>query len=433
MRRVWRSVSIDRMARRLALTLALSALLAAAFAASASAYSAGNPTSSGNPLAGQHWFIDWQEGMSQQQYLQYVQAGGKSLSEILFGPDPVIDPPPPPFPDEPDPMYPEEFAYRTDSGQSVWTALQQTDNANLLAHVPEKLKAKAKLIHKIARNPQTKRVTDSVPDPRYALQAYFERLEAAWPGALGFVYAYGLPHKFKDASTRTGGICGNFDPGAKGDAAYRKWVDGLVAGISGHRAIVFLEPDGIISMKCLSRRAKAARLEMLREAIAKLGKLAGVTVYLDAGHSGFMAKGRTINEKASWLKEAGVNEARGFFLNSTGYNRTKKEVAHGDKLVGLLGGKPHFIVSTAVNGNGPYVLKRKLKYANEQRCNPPGRALGEEPTVRTSSKNADAYFFIGDPGRSGANCPHKGMPRSPGGGKWWEWYALMLARNASWK
>ena len=430
------------MLRRIALIVAVASLLTAVLAQSAAAWTSSRPTSSGNPLADKKWYVDWQEGMSQKQYLQYVQRGGKSLDEILFGPLPEYTPPPGDtrYPEDPPVYYPdpyegEEYAkplLRSLPGRNVWQAMQSTDPSSLLTHVPANTRDKAKLILKIARNPQTKRVTDSVADPRYALHEYFERLDEAAPGALAFIYAYGLPHKFKDASTRAKGICGNFDPGARGDAAYRRWVDGLVAGIGAHHAVVFLEPDGIIAMKCLTRRAQGSRLDMLREAIAKLNKLANTTVYLDAGHSGFMAKGKTIDEKAAWLKEAGVNDARGFFLNSTGYNRTKKEEAHGNKLVGLLGGKPHFIISTAVNGNGPYVLRRKLKYANEQRCNPPGRALGEEPTVRTAGRNTDAYFFIGDPGRSGANCPHKGMPRSPGGGQWWEWYALMLARNARW-
>jgi endoglucanase len=254
------------------------------------------------------------------------------------------------------------------------------------------------------------------------------------PKDIAFFYLYRFPHRFKDEQTHSGPYCGGFDAdGARGEQEWRAWIEDVAIGLGDKPAAVFLEPDGLMTMSCLTKRAQRARFKMFRWAVHRLAVLANTTVYIDAGHSGWLGGPKSIRKKAAMLRRAGVLDARGFFLNATGYNWTKDEVAHGDKLVRLLGGKPRYVVSTAVNGNGPYKLNRRLRYPIEQRCNPPGRALGEEPTVRTASRFADAYLWVGDPGRSGARCPHPGMPTAPASGKWWEWYALMLARNAHWE
>ena len=387
----------------------------------ASAFNSANPTSGpDNPLANQHWFLDWQWGMSQRQYLQYVTNGNLDrLDRVVHGPS----------------VEQLRGLERNAAKRAMWPILQKTDPYSLLPNVAPSNQENARLMLKIARNPQTKRFGEFTTNPRRDVGEYLDRIEESNPGSLAFLYLYKFPHRFKNEVTHEGGLCGNFDAfGKRGDAAHRRWIDGVVAGIGDRPAVVYLEPDGLMTMKCLTRRAKAGRYASFRSAIKKLNALPNTTVYIDAGHSGWFGKKASVKTKARMLKKAGVLQTRGFFLNSTGYNWTQQEVAHGNKLVKLLGGKPRFIVSTAVNGNGPYKIRgRKLRYAAEQRCNPPGRALGPEPTVTTTSPFADAFMWIGDPGRSGAKCKHDNFPTSPQGGTWWEFYALHLARNAKWQ
>jgi endoglucanase len=377
--------------------LLVSVLIAFAAVPPAGAWDSTKPTSGpDNPLAGFDWRHDWRSPA----YLRYSAYGTQNLGFNT------------PWPD-------------TDIG--VAEAIQQ--------RIPPKNREKGRLLWKIVRNPLMKRLTAADPKPGNRLGGWF------WvtptfkrnPNELTFLYLYRFPHRFKDEQTHSGPYCGNFDAdGERGELEWRAWIENLAGGIADERTAVFLEPDGLMTMGCLTPEAQRRRYAMFRWAIQRLQAVPRTTVYIDGGHSGWMGGAKSIRTKARMLRRAGVLNARGFFLNATGYNRTKDEVAHGDKLVRLLGGKPRYVVSTAVNGNGPYELHRPLRYAIEQRCNPPGRALGQEPTVRTASRYADAYLWIGDPGRSGARCPHPGMPTAPTSGKWWEWYALMLARNAHW-
>ena len=396
----------------------------------AAAYINTNPTSGpGNPFAHRSWFIDWQWGMAQRQYLAY--ATDTSWNHVTTERDTLM-----------------RLVTRVSAGASyrgVPVRLLGGQLANefkthemyrhlnaaafdgrLASIMPGHRANDARLMWKLARNPETFRLTDKTPDVYGKAREYLDRIQQQQPGAMGFLYLYGLPHDYADPQRRTGSKCGNMRPPRSG-AWHRNWYDRVAAAIGGHPTVVFLEPDGLGTVTCLARRYKSERYRLLSYAAQKLEALPNTTVYMDAGHSRWFKP----RKKASMLRRAGVRHARGFFLNSTGYHLTRNEVAYGNKVARMVGGK-HFVVSTAINGNGPYKVRRK-RYAAEQRCNPPGRALGPEPSVQTSSRYADAYFWIGRPGLSGGRCPHRGQPIGPGGGKWWEWFALRLAERARWQ
>ena len=351
---------------RLLIPLCLVLFAGALMAPTAGAWSSSNPTSGpSNPLAGQRWFVDWRWGMSQRQYKTYKR---------------------------------------------------------------HHQRRKAALMYKIARQPQTKRFGGWVKHPEHDAREYMGQIERRAPGAMPFIYVYRFPHKGCAAKKRTwrGKYLAGYDAGGSREATrYRAWIDGLARGIGSHAAAIWLEPDGLGTIECLSARGRAIRYSLYRYAADRLGQNPNAAIYLDGGASDW----ETWQTQASRLRKAGVDNprVRGFFLNSTHYDWTSKNVRYGDRLATALGGK-HYVVSTAVNGRGPYRLRRAKRYFNEQRCNPPGRALGPEPTVQTASVWADAYVFIGDPGRSGGKC-HGG----PAGGKWFPEYALGLAKRASWK
>src|SRR5262249_30595430 len=99
------------------------------------------------------------------------------------------------------------------------------------------------------------------------------------------------------------------------------------------------------------------------------------------------------------------------------------------------GGK-HFLVDTGESGRGPLIPSSRVKYGNEDLCNPPGRGLGPVPTTKTGFKNVDAFVWIDNPGGSTAKTCPKGWPTVPGApssGTYWPAYAQMLVHNADYK
>jgi endoglucanase len=382
--------------RRTAACAALGALLV--LAPGASAYTSDLPTSQANPMANRTWFVDWEWGLAQRQYVQYLTGR---------------------------PLDPDDYITRR-----TWAARARTDAYGLLPRVPSHDRHKAQLMLKIARNPQTQRYGYWTRRPRQDVGWYLRRLRRTEPGSYTFFYLYRLRH---DGCIRRRSWSGHYDPSFSGETRrqarrYRRWMRGFARGLGQQPAAIFLEPDGLGALACLPRRAHARRYALLRYAVRQLRRDRNAAIYLDAGASDWVPA----RAMARRLRRAGVSATRGFFLNSTHYDWTSNNLRYGDRLSGLLGGK-HYVISTAVNGRGPYRLGRRRRYFNEARCNPPGRALGEEPTVRTGSIWADAYLWIGDPGRSGSSrCPHAGQPKAPPAGQWWEWYALDLAGRASW-
>ena len=98
-----------------------------------------------------------------------------------------------------------------------------------------------------------------------------------------------------------------------------------------------------------------------------------------------------------------------------------ESIRYGSALSRLLGGA-HFVIDTGRNGNGP----AGNDVEGLDWCNPPGRALGRDPTTDTGQRLVDAYLWVKEPGESDGTC--RGAPPA---GQWWPQYALELVRNAS--
>ncbi len=270
----------------------------------------------------------------------------------------------------------------------------------------------AQTLQKIAENPETRRYGAFTPRIGASVHADLDRAAREGQGTVPVLAIYRLKHI----------RCGGYADGPAEQAAYRRWIDGFASGVGNHRAVIFLEPDGIITTACLSGGGLRARLAELRFAGAKLTALPHAVVYLDAGAADALSPARA----AHLLRLARVDRLNGFFLNSTHFDWTSNEVAYGNRVSAMVGGK-HFVVSTAANGRGPLVPHSRVRFGNELHCNPPGRGLGVQPTTTTASPLADAYMWIGDPGRSSGPC----HPGDPPNGAWWPSYALGLAARAA--
>lgn len=221
-------------------------------------------------------------------------------------------------------------------------------------------------------------------------------------GTLPVLVAYNIP--LRD--------CGSYSAGGAASAtAYRAWIDAYAAGLASRRALVVLEPDAVAGIGCLSSGDQATRLDLLRYAVRTL-RDAGGLVYLDAGNN----RWQTASTVASRLINAGIELAAGFSLNVSNFFTTADEVAYGNAISALVGGK-HYVIDTSRNGLGAT--------PDAQWCNPEGRALGERPTSFTGRALVDAFLWVKVPGESDGSC--NGHPRS---GTWMPEYALGLARRA---
>jgi len=265
----------------------------------------------------------------------------------------------------------------------------------------------------IADEPGTARFGSfSWPNAGAAVHAYLVRAAHEEPGTVPLLATYRV----------VDGHCGDFTPAPADVTSYHAFIAQFSRGIGGRRAVLFLEMDALITSPCLSPRGVAIRMHELRDAINVLtARCPHLVIYLDGGAADALRAGRT----ARLLRRAGVAKIQGFFLNSTHFDWTSKEIRYGEEISRMTGGK-HFVVNTGENGQGPLIPRDRVHQGNEVLCNPPGRGLGPKPTTDTGYRNVDAFAWTSNPGESGGAC----VPGAPPTGTYWPAYALMLVRNA---
>ena len=257
----------------------------------------------------------------------------------------------------------------------------------------------AALLQQIADRPVARWLGDWVHDIGKEVDAAVSTITRA--GALPVFVAYNIP----------GRDCGSYSAGgANGSDAYRRWIQGFANGIRGRDAIVVLEPDALPGLDCLSAQGQQDRMALLRDAVHTL-KRQRAAVYIDAGN----ARWRSAETMAARLKQVDVASADGFSLNVSNYMNNAANIAYGERLSRLIGGK-HFIIDTSRNGLGTAT----------DWCNPRGQALGVAPTTNTGHPLVDAFLWIKQPGESDGTC--QGGPKA---GSWWNEIAIELSRAAS--
>lgn len=213
--------------------------------------------------------------------------------------------------------------------------------------------------------------------------------------------------------------CGGLSAGGLATAAeYRAWVDQVAAGLTRARAVVVVEPDALLHLdRCGDRDA---RLATLRHAVTVLSR-AGAEVYLDAASSNSFGWGTAaLRDMALRLRAAGVDQAAGFAVNTSNFQRSEHEVAYGRYLSALLGGAS-FVVDTSRNGNGALAGPDGTVW-----CNPAGRALGSPPRATGDGPHV-ADLWVKTVGLSDGTCAG-----GPAAGRLWEEYLLGLASRATW-
>ncbi|MBU4215682.1 MAG: glycoside hydrolase family 6 protein [Actinobacteria bacterium] len=222
---------------------------------------------------------------------------------------------------------------------------------------------------------------------------------AAAAGQTAVVVLYNIPNR----------DCGNYSAGGTTVEEYLPWVRQIDAQLHGD-VWVILEPDALTGATCGD---VAQRYRLLHDAGVIL-RGSGHRVYLDAGHSNWLAA----SDLADRLHQVGADAFDGISLNVSNFETTSDNVAYAREVSAAFGAPLHVVVDTSRNGNGPT--------PDHEWCNPPGRALGEPPRV-VADGTLDALLWIKTPGRSDGTC--EGGPTA---GAFWLPYALGLARSAHW-
>jgi endoglucanase len=210
--------------------------------------------------------------------------------------------------------------------------------------------------------------------------------------------AYNIPNR--DCSGASQG-------GASSPAEYQGWIDGIASSLSGKQAAVILEPDAL-ALSC-----GAATESLINYAVSSLRANPGVAVYIDGGHSNWVAA----NVMAQRLQSAGIAQATGFAVNVSNFQPTSALISYGKSLSGLIGNKP-FVIDTSRNGQGA---------RGAEWCNPAGAGLGEAPTTVTGDALVHALLWVKRPGESDGACGQCGGTPA---GQFCTPYALELAQNA---
>lgn len=212
---------------------------------------------------------------------------------------------------------------------------------------------------------------------------------------------YGIPDRDCTGGESSGGLA---------EPDYLPWVRAIAAA-AGDTSVAILEPDALpAAIQC---NVVDERVALLGQAAAALND-AGVTTYVDAGHSAWV----TADQLAPLLEQVGVGTVRGFSTNVSNYQPTEAEAAYAAALSRLLGGT-HYVIDTGRNGIGAGAVG--------DWCNPPGQALGREPAYAGDDSGLDAYVWVKPPGESDGSC-HGGPPA----GQLWPERAVALATAAGW-
>ncbi len=253
-------------------------------------------------------------------------------------------------------------------------------------------------------------------NPAHTVARFLESAERRHPDTVIQLSTYSLVHRH----------CAEDSSSPAFMKRYAAWIKGLAAGIGNFHVVMYLELDSLITTQCMAHTPYKLRdrLAELRGAVQTLETLPHTAVYIDAGAADAVGWRRD-----AWLlRQADVEDAQGFFVNSTHFDWTTKEVAYGQKIAQRLGGV-HFIVNTGENGQGPLAPVSRRLNGNEELCNPAGRGLGPE-SVQTGYKYVDGFMWFDNPGGSGGDGPGCGAGAPPTA-EFWAKYAVGLERRAN--
>ncbi|KAI9928753.1 hypothetical protein ASPWEDRAFT_149425 [Aspergillus wentii DTO 134E9] len=304
---------------------------------------------------------------------------------------------------------------------------------------------------------------DKVPTMGEYLKDIKSKNEAgASPPIAGTFVVYDLPDRDCAALASNGELA--IDDG--GVEKYKAYIDSIREQLSKYsdvHTILVVEPDSLANLvtnldveKCAN--AKDAYLECTNYALTQLD-LPNVSMYLDAGHAGWLGWPANLSPAAelyaSVYKNASSPAAvRGLATNVANYNAwsidTCPSYAQGNencdekKYVNALGPMladagfaAHFIMDTSRSGVQPTQQQQWGDW-----CNVKGTGFGARPTSETGDELQDAFVWVKPGGESDgtsdtsatrydAHCGYDdALKPAPEAGSWFQAYFEQLLSNA---
>ncbi|KAI9055814.1 hypothetical protein LZ554_000754 [Drepanopeziza brunnea f. sp. 'monogermtubi'] len=285
----------------------------------------------------------------------------------------------------------------------------------------------------------------------------------ASPKVAGTFVVYDLPDRDCAALASNG----EYSIANGGVANYKKYIDAIKALLvtySDVKVILVIEPDSLANLvtnmnvaKCSG--AASAYKECTTYAIQQLN-LPNVSMYLDAGHAGWLGWPANIGPAATLFgdlyRAAGSpSQVRGLATNVANYNAwsltTCPSYTQGNSicdeqkyvnaiapLLTAAGFPAHFIMDTSRNGVQP-----TAQNAWGDWCNLKGTGFGVRPTTNTGNALQDAFVWIKPGGESDGTSdtsavrydPHCGyddaLKPAPEAGTWFQAYFEQLLTNAN--
>jgi cellulose 1,4-beta-cellobiosidase len=299
------------------------------------------------------------------------------------------------------------------------------------------------------------------------MDTYLTNIEAlnkagASPEVIGAFVVYDLPDRDCAAAASNG----EYTIADNGVANYKAYIDSITAIVKNHPTTTIalvIEPDSLANLvtnlnvaECAA--AQSAYIECVTYAIQQLN-IPNVSMYLDAGHAGWLGWSANIGPAAQlftslWENAGKPAAVRGLATNVANYNAWTGACAsytQGDSncneelyvnalapLLSSSGFPAHFIMDTSRNGVQP---TSQLAWGDW--CNVINTGFGVRPTTNTGNVLEDAFVWI-KPGGECDGTSNSTAPRfdyhcaladalqpSPQAGTWFQAYFQQLLQNAN--
>ncbi|KAF9885953.1 hypothetical protein FE257_012128 [Aspergillus nanangensis] len=290
-----------------------------------------------------------------------------------------------------------------------------------------------------------------------------ENAGGASPPIAGQFVVYNLPDR-DCAALASNGELSIADGGVEKYKAYIDSIKELLVTYSDVNTILVIEPDSLANLvtnmgvqKCAN--AHDAYLECTNYAVTELN-LPNVSMYLDAGHAGWLGWPANIGPAATLF--AGVYtdanspaSLRGLATNVANYNAfsattcpsytqesnvcdEKTYINNFGPQLASAGWDAHFIVDTGRNGNQP---TGQVEWGDW--CNVKNTGFGVRPTTETGDALVDAFVWVKPGGESDGTSDtsaarydaHCGLAAAlqpaPEAGTWFQAYFAQLLTNAN--
>ncbi|QKX55097.1 uncharacterized protein TRUGW13939_02189 [Talaromyces rugulosus] len=283
------------------------------------------------------------------------------------------------------------------------------------------------------------------------------------PPLAGIFVVYDLPDRDCAALASNG----EYSIADDGVTHYKAYIDSIYDQISNYsdvNTILIIEPDSLANMvtnlsveKCAN--AQSAYYECVNYAVQKLN-LDNVSMYIDAGHAGWLGWEANLTPAAQLFAEVYTNASspaalRGLATNVANYNAwtidSCPSYTSGDSncdeqdyvnaiapLLSAAGFDAHFITDTSRNGVQP-----TKQSAWGDWCNVVGTGFGVRPTSDTGNDLQDAFVWVKPGGESDgtsnssatrydAHCGYSdALQPAPEAGTWFQAYFEQLLTNAN--